>query len=117
MALKQGQADWTGTTASAALPSLDRTTRFIARLDDHLRTLADDASRRALLDRQLEGWEHRYARFIATEGDSVKAGDPVFELHFGDRTRLPQAVEMLSRALSIGATRPAVRRLIVGEVR
>jgi thymidine phosphorylase len=54
---------------------------------------------------------------IATEGDPVTAGDPVFELHFRDRARLPQAVEMLSRALSVGATRPAARRLIVGEVR
>jgi thymidine phosphorylase len=54
---------------------------------------------------------------IATEGDPVKAGDPVFELHFRDRARLPQVVEMLSRALSVGATRPAARRLIVGEVR
>jgi pyrimidine-nucleoside phosphorylase len=54
---------------------------------------------------------------IATEGDPVEAGDPVFELHFRDRARLPQVVEMLSRALAVGATRPAARRLIVGEVR
>jgi pyrimidine-nucleoside phosphorylase len=53
----------------------------------------------------------------ATEGDAVRAGDPVFELHFRDRARLPQAIEMLSRALAVGATPPASRRLIVGEVR
>jgi pyrimidine-nucleoside phosphorylase len=53
----------------------------------------------------------------ATEGDAVRAGEPVFELHFRDRARLPQAIEMLSRALAVGATPPAPRRLIVGEVR
>ena len=53
----------------------DRATRFLARLDEHLPTLADDAARRAFLDRQLEGWECRYARFIATEGASEPAAD------------------------------------------
>jgi pyrimidine-nucleoside phosphorylase len=53
----------------------------------------------------------------ATEGDEVRIGDPVFELHYRDRAKLPQAIEMLSRATAIGATRPAPRRLIVGEVR
>ena len=52
----------------------------------------------------------------ATEGDKVRIGDPVFELHYRDRARLPQAIEMLSRATAIGVTRPAARRLIVGEV-
>jgi len=54
---------------------------------------------------------------VATEGDSVRAGDPVFELHYRDRAKLAAASEMLSRAMAIGATRPAARRLIVGEVR
>src|SRR5262249_679235 len=44
----------------------DRASRFIARVDAHLATLADDGERRAFLDRQLDGWEHRYACFIAT---------------------------------------------------
>jgi pyrimidine-nucleoside phosphorylase len=52
----------------------------------------------------------------ATEGDAIHAGDPVFELHYRDRAKLPHAVDMLSRAMAIGATRPAARRLIVGEV-
>ena len=54
---------------------------------------------------------------VATEGDRVHGGDPVFELHYRDRAKLPQAVDLLSRATAIGATRPAARRLIVGEVR
>jgi len=53
---------------------------------------------------------------VATEGDAVRAGDPVFELHYHDRAKLPHAIDMLSRAMAIGATRPAPRRLIVGEV-
>lgn len=48
----------------------DRAMRFLARLDRHLPTLADQAARRAFLDRQLEGWQQRYARFIATDGES-----------------------------------------------
>jgi hypothetical protein len=55
---------------------VDRTARFLARLDDHLPTLADDAARRAFVDRQLAGWECRYARFVATEGASEPVTDP-----------------------------------------
>ena len=54
----------------------DRVHRFIARVDSHLPTLADDGARRAFLDRQLEGWERRYARFIATEGQSEPVAAP-----------------------------------------
>jgi pyrimidine-nucleoside phosphorylase len=52
----------------------------------------------------------------ATEGDAIRDGDPVFTLHYRDRAKLPQVIDMLSRATAIGATRPAPRRLIVGEV-
>src|SRR5437868_13660067 len=56
--------------AGPACCSADRTRRFIARVDAHLPRLADDRARRAFLARQLEGWESRYARFIATQGAS-----------------------------------------------
>ena len=62
----------------------DRASRFIARVDAHLPTLCDDAARRAFLDRQLEGWEHRYARFLATEGASEPPGDPADPPHAAD---------------------------------
>ena len=52
--------------ASADKPP-ERSQRFLARLDAHLPTIADPVARRIFLDRQLAGWEHRYARFIATE--------------------------------------------------
>jgi hypothetical protein len=79
----------------------DRATRFIARVDAHLPTLADDGERRAFLDRQLEGWEHRYACFIATEGASEFASncaDP------------PQATDFLLTITSLAARRVALGR-------
>jgi len=62
----------------------DRASRFIARVDAHLPTLCDDAARRAFLGRQLEGWEHRYARFLATEGASEFATDTNDPPHAAD---------------------------------
>ena len=85
--------------ASADAQSSDRATRFIARLDGHLRTLADDAARRAFLDCQLEGWEHRYARFIATEGASEPAVDPADP---------PQAADFLLTITALAARRDAL---------
>ena len=55
---------------SGACRGTDRTRHFLARIDAHLRSLAGDRERRAFLERQLEGWECRYARFIATQGAS-----------------------------------------------
>jgi hypothetical protein len=79
--------------------SADRTNRFIARVDAYLPTLADDAARRRLLDGQLEGWEHRYARFVATQGASefaASAGDP------------PQAADFLLTISALAARRSAL---------
>jgi len=55
---------------------LDRTARFFTRLDSHLPSLSGHAARRVFLDRQLDGWERRYARFISTEGASEPIVDP-----------------------------------------
>ena len=79
----------------------DRTNRFIARVDAYLPTVADDAARRVFLDGQLEGWEHRYARFVATQGASefaANAGDP------------PQAADFLLTISALAARRSALRR-------
>src|SRR5438093_11489936 len=62
--------------AGPACRRADRTRRFIARIDAHLPRRADDRARRAFLARQLEGWECRYARFIATQGASASTRDP-----------------------------------------
>jgi hypothetical protein len=77
----------------------DRASRFIARLDAHLPTLCDDAARRAFLDRQLEGWEHRYARFLATEGASEPPADPADP---------PQAADFLLAITALAARRIAL---------
>ena len=81
---------------SARAQQTDRATHFIARVDAHLPTLADDAARRAFLDRQVAGWERRFARFIASDGESeplTVAADP------------PQAADFL-----LTITRLAARR-------
>ena len=79
----------------------DRAGRFIARVDAHLPTLADDGERRAFLDRQLDGWEHRYACFIATGGASeftTSRADP------------PQAADFLLTITGLAARRIALGR-------
>jgi hypothetical protein len=84
--------------SAATRRAADRATRFIARVDAHLPTLADDAARRAFLDRQLAGWERRYACFIATGGDSEPAAasaDP------------PQAADFLLTITALAARRDA----------
>ena len=79
----------------------DRTGRFLTRLDAHLPSLADAASRCAFLDRQIDGWEHRYARFLATDGASeptADAADP------------PQAADFLLTIIGLAARRSALGR-------
>jgi hypothetical protein len=77
----------------------DRATRFIARLDTYLPKLADDGARQAFLDRQLAGWEHRYSRFIATEGASEPIGNP---------TNPPQVADFLLTITALAARRNAL---------
>ena len=92
----QGQAR----TSETHCPD-DRASRFIARVDAHLPTLANDGDRRAFLDRQLDGWEHRYARFIATEGASEFATS---------RADPPQASDFLLTIIGLAARRIALGR-------
>jgi hypothetical protein len=88
-------------------PTTGRATRFIARIDAHLPTLKDDTARRDFLDRQLDGWERRYARFLATEGECVPvrvANDP------------PQAADFLLTITGLAARRSALdKHRIRGE--
>ena len=92
-----------GAAARTAGHRSDRTRHFLARLDAHLPSLADPASRRAFLDRQIDGWEHRYARFLATDGASeptADAADP------------PQAADFLLTIMGL-----ATRRNSLGQQR
>jgi hypothetical protein len=85
--------------SKVASRATERVTRFIARMDAHLPTLPDDAARRIFLDRQLDGWERRYARFVATEGCSepiAVSADP------------PQAADFLLTIVGLAARRCAL---------
>jgi pyrimidine-nucleoside phosphorylase len=53
---------------------------------------------------------------MAKVGDEVRAGDPILELHYRDRSRRDQAIARLAGAIAIGSSPPASQRLIVGEV-
>jgi hypothetical protein len=92
-----------GAAARMAGHRSDRTRRFLARLDAHLPSLADPASRRAFLDRQIDGSEHRYARFLATDG----ASEPT-----ADATDPPQAADFLLTIMGL-----ATRRNSLGQQR
>ncbi|SRR5713101_6620629 len=100
MALKQ--RDQVGSEDDAAPEGgepADRATRFLSRLDAYLPTLANDATRQAFLDRQLAGWEHRYARFISTEGASEPVSNPADP---------PQAADFLLTIAALAARHNAL---------
>jgi hypothetical protein len=84
------------TAADAGATRSDRPGRFFARLDAYLSTISDAAARRTFLDRQIDGWEWRYARFIESDGSSEPgsvAGDP------------PQAADFLLTITGLAARR------------
>jgi hypothetical protein len=82
-----------------ASPFPDRTSRFLVRIDSHLRTLADDRARRAFLSCQLDGWERRYARFLDSQGASEPVGDP---------SDPPQAADFVATITALAARRCAL---------
>jgi pyrimidine-nucleoside phosphorylase len=53
----------------------------------------------------------------AKPGMQVSAGDAVLELHYREQAKLDAALTLISRAISIGDAPPALRAIIVGEVR
>jgi hypothetical protein len=74
----------------------ERANRFLARLDAELPIISDQRARRAFLDRQIEGWERRYARFIVTDGASEPVADPADP---------PQAADFLLTIIGLAARR------------
>jgi hypothetical protein len=76
-------AQFRGSEHPAAHPS-SRADRFLCRIDAHLPILPDDRARRVFLDRQIEGWQARYARFLATEGASEPAANCADPPHAAD---------------------------------
>ncbi len=53
----------------------------------------------------------------AKPGTQVSAGDPILELHYREQAKLDAALILISRAITIGDEPPALRAIIVGEVR
>jgi pyrimidine-nucleoside phosphorylase len=54
---------------------------------------------------------------VAEPGDELRPGDPILELHYRDQDRLEAAMQLASRAITMGSAPPAALPLIVGEVR
>ncbi|MEO8260662.1 MAG: thymidine phosphorylase [Acidobacteriota bacterium] len=50
-------------------------------------------------------------------GDELRAGDPVLDLYYRDRSRLEDAMQLVHEAIQIGDQRPAALPLIAGAVR
>ncbi len=65
--------------------------------------------------RRRSGRRHHGAR--QRRATRVAAGDPVLELHYRDRSRLEAALPLAEAAITIGDAAPAIRPLILGEVR
>ena len=61
-----------------------RASRFLCRIDAHLPSLPDDRARCRFLDRQISGWQARYARFLATGGASEPAANCADPPHAAD---------------------------------
>ena len=53
----------------------------------------------------------------AKPGAQLSAGDPILEVHYREQAKLDAALTLISRAISIGDAPPALRAIIVGEVR
>jgi thymidine phosphorylase len=49
-------------------------------------------------------------------GDELRAGDPVLDLYYRDRSRLEDAMELVGLAIQVGDQRPVALPLIVGDV-
>jgi pyrimidine-nucleoside phosphorylase len=54
---------------------------------------------------------------LAKPGDSIRAGDGLLELHYGEAARRDAALELLQRAVVIEDAAPPPALMIVGEVR
>lgn len=91
-------------TVRAGFPgSTDRSARFLRRIDAYLPSLPDARARRLFLDRQIAGWEQRYARFISTEGGFEPVLDPA---------NPPQAADFLITIAGLARRRGASRSII-----
>ena len=87
--------------AHAHLRPGTRVQRFLRRIDDHLAALDDAARRRNFLDAQVNAWEARYSRFLATQGVCEPVRDPADPV---------QAADFLLTIAALAKRRNALRR-------
>jgi hypothetical protein len=87
-----------------------RVQRFLRRVDRYLDALDDDARRRGFLDRQVDDWERRYARFLATDGVSEPVCDPADPPHAADFLLTIAALAKRRNSLSRGDRMPQTNR-------
>jgi hypothetical protein len=78
-----------------------RTERYMERVKAHLPALANDAARCSFISCEIEKWEERYTRFIATEGDSHR---------FGDTSSRPTAFDFIETLAALGAMQVRLAR-------
>src|SRR6516225_7553693 len=86
-------------TATCDPPS--RAARLLDRVDAVLATFRTNKARRRFLDQQVEAWERRYSRFLASEGASEGV------LHLADP---PQAADFLLTIAGLERRRGAFTR-------
>ena len=70
-----------------------RTGRYIARVKAHLPGLMSDAARRRFICGEIDKWEERYTRFVATEGESHR---------FSDASDQPTAFDFVETLTALG---------------
>jgi len=80
---------------------LSRTSHYLTRMEARLQSLATDAARRRFLSGEIVKWEERYARFIATEGESHRRGDAADQ---------PSAFDFVETLLALGAVQVRLAR-------
>ncbi len=78
-----------------------RTARYMRRVEAHLPALRDDYARRDFISREMDKWEERYARFIATEGDAHRRGDDADQ---------PSAFDFTETIAALGAVHVTLQR-------
>jgi len=98
------------TTASDNSAPTARVQRFLRRVDDYLAALDDEAGRRSFLDRQVEGWEARYSRFLATDGACEPARDSADPVQAADFLLTIAALARRRNPLRRGHSMPPTKR-------
>jgi hypothetical protein len=81
-----------------------RTERYIERVKAHLPALANDAARCNFISCEIDKWEERFTRFIATEGESHR---------FRDMSTRPTAFDFVETLAALSAMQA---RLAAGRV-